>query len=200
MGLNHFFKKLFISPKDGISRSGEKPITDEEIPQLIQSSLEKTLRLEDEHKAGLRDIFKDHDLSEMEKEFFSALVLALEENKLNPALLRLERIGGGTINVSYVPLCFVGKINLRIIPDKYAVMKEGHRRALRVFGTIEEANTYMSEKGGDRVEVRPGENRHYMQYSRGLQSIKHLNNPTLQECIDTIPRWIAFIKYCKRTP
>lgn len=38
----------------------------------------------------------------------------------------------------------------------------------------------------------------YMQYSIGLTSHKELIGATLEECIETIPRWIRYIKYCKR--
>lgn len=43
------------------------------------------------------------------------------------------------------------------------------------------------------------EGRRFMQYLIGLKIIKELPNPTLEECIATIPYWIKHMKYCKRT-
>ncbi|MDQ0153669.1 hypothetical protein J2S20_002391 [Moryella indoligenes] len=47
-------------------------------------------------------------------------------------------------------------------------------------------------------KIRLSGKRNYMQFSIGMTSIKELHDPSLQECLDTIPRWIKYIKYCKR--
>ncbi|MEY8356946.1 hypothetical protein AALB39_26880 [Lachnospiraceae bacterium 54-53] len=46
-------------------------------------------------------------------------------------------------------------------------------------------------------KIRLSGKTNYMQYSRGMTSIKELMNPTLDECISNIPKWIRYIKYCK---
>ena len=48
--------------------------------------------------------------------------------------------------------------------DKYAVMKKGRKTALRVLDSLEEAEQWMAENGGDEIQVRPGENKKCMDY------------------------------------
>lgn len=48
--------------------------------------------------------------------------------------------------------------------DKYAVMKKGRKTALRVLDSLEEAESYMAEKGGDEIEIRPGEDKKCQDY------------------------------------
>jgi hypothetical protein len=48
--------------------------------------------------------------------------------------------------------------------DKYAVMKNGRKSALRVLDTEEEALDYQKQNGGDRIEKRKGEDRKCKDY------------------------------------
>lgn len=48
--------------------------------------------------------------------------------------------------------------------DKYAVMKKGRKTALRVLDSMEEAEKWMADNGGDEIEVRPGEDKKCMDY------------------------------------
>lgn len=48
--------------------------------------------------------------------------------------------------------------------DKYAVMKKGRKTALRVLDSMPEAEAYMAEKGGDEIQVRPGEDKKCKDY------------------------------------
>jgi hypothetical protein len=48
--------------------------------------------------------------------------------------------------------------------DKYAVMKKGGKRALRVFDNSEEAADMVSEGNGDIIEIRKGENKRCENY------------------------------------
>ena len=48
--------------------------------------------------------------------------------------------------------------------DKYAVMKNGRKSALRVFDNREDAEVYLREKGGDYIQDRPAESRKCMDY------------------------------------
>ena len=48
--------------------------------------------------------------------------------------------------------------------DKFAVMKNGRKTALRVFDNVEEAETYKDEKGGDFIETRKGVDKKCIDY------------------------------------
>ena len=48
--------------------------------------------------------------------------------------------------------------------DKYAVMKKGRKTALRVLDSMEEAEKWMADNGGDEIEVRPGEDKKCADY------------------------------------
>lgn len=48
--------------------------------------------------------------------------------------------------------------------DKYAVMKKGRKTALRVLDSMEEAEKWMADNGGDEIEVRPGEDKKCLDY------------------------------------
>lgn len=47
---------------------------------------------------------------------------------------------------------------------KYAVMKNGRKTALKVCDSMSDAQTYMRDIGGDRIEVRPGESKRCADY------------------------------------
>jgi len=48
--------------------------------------------------------------------------------------------------------------------NKYAVIKKGRKRALRVLDTPEEAKEWMERNGGDTIEERPGEDKKCIDY------------------------------------
>lgn len=43
-------------------------------------------------------------------------------------------------------------------PDRYAVMKQGRKSALRVLDTEADASSWMQRNGGEYIDLRPGEN------------------------------------------
>lgn len=47
---------------------------------------------------------------------------------------------------------------------KYAVMKEGRKTALKVCDSMSDAQAYMRDMGGTRIDVRPGESKKCMDY------------------------------------
>ena len=55
-------------------------------------------------------------------------------------------------------------------PDKYAAMKNGGGRALRVFDDLEEAQRFLSEKGADYIEERKGVYKK-LEYDEGLAEL-----------------------------
>lgn len=139
----------------------------------------------------------DIPFSEEERTFFKSLIQQFKESGLNPKDIRLTRMSSMGFNVDTHD-CYVGKINFYVAPDKFAVIKNGGKRAAKIFDTKEEADAYITEHEGYFIDIRTGENRRYMQYLKGANTVKELHNPTLEECIVTIPRWITYIKYCKR--
>ncbi len=48
--------------------------------------------------------------------------------------------------------------------DKYAVKKKGNKRALRVYDTLEEAETHLKQDEGLELEVRKGEDKKCLEY------------------------------------
>ena len=65
--------------------------------------------------------------------------------------------------------------------DKFAVMKNGRKTALRVFDNEEEANTYMAENGGDYIEQRKGEDRKCKDYCLCCHFCKYWNEHYREE-------------------
>jgi len=48
--------------------------------------------------------------------------------------------------------------------DKFAVMKKGRKTALRVLDSMEEAEQWKAENGGDEIVIRPGEDKKCLDY------------------------------------
>jgi hypothetical protein len=69
--------------------------------------------------------------------------------------------------------------------DKFAVMKNGRKTAMRVLDNKEEAEQWMKSNGGDSIEVRPGEDKKCMDYCSACefcnyyQQIKAVRNESL---------------------
>lgn len=137
-------------------------------------------------------------LNDMEKEFFRCFSEQLVLENLSPSCIKLTRMSNGGFNVDYIGLCYVGKINLYKPPTKYAVIKPGNKRATKVFDSLEDANEFVNSHAEYEIQTRNTEPSLYMQYLKGLSTIKELNNTSLNECIDHIPDWIRYIKYCMR--
>lgn len=140
---------------------------------------------------------EDISFSEDERTFFQALVDQCRTNKINPREIRLTRMESMGFNVDTHD-GYIGKINLFTVPDKFAVIKNGGKRATKVFDTKAEADIFLASHDGYFIEIRKSANGHFMQYLIGMKTIKELHDPTLEECIAAIPYWIRHIKYCKR--
>lgn len=116
----------------------------------------------------------------------------------------LTRLGDKTFNVDCA-YCYIGKIRLieNYMPDTYAVIKSGASRASKIFYSISEAEDYIKTHCENiyHIEIRKGfeNNSFYMHYFIGSYDKLHeIHSENLQDYIDTIPRWIRYIKYCKR--
>lgn len=62
--------------------------------------------------------------------------------------------------------------------DKFAVMKNGRKTALRVLDSMEDAEKYKAENGGDYIETRKGEDKKCQEYCLCCEFCKHY-----KECI-----------------
>ena len=62
----------------------------------------------------------------------------------------------------FLPLC--SKEERWYTGDKFAVYKNGNKKAVRVLETLEDAELYIKAKGGDYIEKRDGENRRCQDY------------------------------------
>ncbi|WP_311194416.1 hypothetical protein [Selenomonas noxia] len=135
-------------------------------------------------------------LNAEETEFFDAL---REKSAHLPGDFHLKRTGGNDFQVWHDTAGFVGRIKLWHEPDVFAVKRTGTQRATRLFSTLEDAETFAMQKGASYfVEKRPGEIFHYMQYCSGEDDSYHLNNPTLKDCIKTIPKWLKYIAFMEK--
>jgi hypothetical protein len=135
-------------------------------------------------------------LNDMETQFFLQFSEQLISANLSPSCIKLTRLSNGGFNVDYSGICYVGKINLYKPPTKYVVIKPGNKRATKVFDFLEDANEFVSSHAEYEIQTRNTVPSLYMQYLKGLSTIKELNNTSLNECIDHIPDWIRYIKYC----
>lgn len=62
--------------------------------------------------------------------------------------------------------------------DKYAVMKNGRKTAMRVLDSMEEAEKYKATNGGDYIETRKGEDKKCQEYCLCCEFCKHY-----KECV-----------------
>lgn len=60
--------------------------------------------------------------------------------------------------------------------DKYAVMKKGRKRAMRVLDSMDEAEQWKADNGGDFIEVRPGEDKKCIDYCSACEFCSHYIN------------------------
>lgn len=136
-------------------------------------------------------------LSQIERTFFYSMLQQFFDSGLDPFDVRITRMSSMGFNVD-THNCYVGKINLYKEPNKYAVKKEGRKRATRVFTNIKDANNYISAHNGYCIETRNGENRYSMQYLNNLYEPKEIFGKELEEYISAIQKWIKYIKYCQK--
>lgn len=151
--------------------------------------------------------FSCENFSDLESRFMLHLHKAIVNANLNPYGIKLHRLSSGTFNVDYSDSrggCYVGKIDLSsytTVPDKYAVMKNGQKRARRVLDSEEEAKAYMEQHGGDYIEFRPGHPaQYYMQYLSGKDGcdIHTIESSDFQDYVNGISHWIKYIKECQK--
>lgn len=137
-------------------------------------------------------------LNDQEMKFFKAFHDQLIQEKFSPSKVKLCRLSNGCFNVDYIGLCHVGKINLYEPPVQYAVIKNGNKRATKIFSSLQEADEFITEKSDYMIQERKEKTSTYMQYFIGLYSVKELHGLNADQYIEFIIRWIRYLKYCKR--
>ncbi len=182
-------KKIPYSIQTGYAETKDQNISTHNYPQYMDMRIVSNTIPADENDAQLHN---------NEKLFFQSLHKQLIEAKLSPPLIKFTRMSDGSFNVDYVGLCYVGKINLYQPTDKFAVIKSGNKRATKIYDTLQEAENYVSHNKNYEIEIRPSKAFNSMQYLRGLSTTKNLSNLSVEQCIEYIPYWIRYIKYCKR--
>lgn len=83
------------------------------------------------------------------------------EEEINLYFEELERLE--KLEDDFIPACSKEKRTFNS-EDKYAVMKFGRKRALKVCDTEEQAKAYLNEKGGDYIELRPATDKNCIEY------------------------------------
>lgn len=141
------------------------------------------------------------ELSKDEITFFEALIHEAKKGGLK-GRFELSRYADRAIAVRFNGI-YVGRIRLFGDPslDKYAVVKQGSTRATRVFDTYADAENFIESKAGYQIETRHTPNTTFMQYNsydsgHDESKVHGLENPSLEECIATIPKWIEYINEC----
>ena len=144
--------------------------------------------------------FEKVEFTREERLFFKSLIDLCIANSLNPYEIQLTRLSDKTFNV-YTNDGYIGKINLYTFPDKYTVVKQGGKKAIRIFNSKRRAERFIKENNNEsiwEIKIKKGKRKFHMQYLIGMYSIKHVHEPTLEECISLLPFWIKHMKYCKR--
>lgn len=130
--------------------------------------------------------------------FFDALISQFTENKLNPRNLTMTRMGGNDFEAYYENKnggCYVGRINLSS-ETKYAVKTTGSEKVIKNFTSATEVENYIANK--DSYFVEEIKQQFTMQYFIGMSKIENITTHDVQDCINTIFRWIRYINYCKK--
>ncbi len=135
--------------------------------------------------------------SDEEQIFFNSVYENFKNAGLNPALIQASRLSSGIFNVEYVEEGYIGKVQISTTKESYRVIKQGAKRATRVFDNLIEAEQFINEKSGYSIEHIESMHIYFMQYFIG-QKVHNDNFSSLQELIDTIPRWVRYVKYMKR--
>jgi hypothetical protein len=127
--------------------------------------------------------------------FFEQLLL---KSKKLPGAFKLDRLSSKTFNVFYEST-YLGKVHLWKEPVSFAVIRNGAKRATKVFTTREEATVYSGSRTNKyTIETREPTNDKYIQYIVGLSDAKTIFCKDVEKCVSLIPKWLSYIKYCKK--
>lgn len=135
---NHFPTNQYLSDKD--------------VKEKIQSDLVNMVKTENEYKLGLRNIFSDNQFSDEEHFFFKCVYEEFEKAGLKANLIILKRLGSGVFNVDYIGEGYLGKVGISHTQESFRVIKQGAKRASRIFKTLSEAELFIAGKANYTIE------------------------------------------------
>lgn len=209
------FPQEYQAPKENCNTQPEQPeIQPEPIPQQIENNTpqyldnedvmkkiqldyQKMIATRDSYKSGQRNIFSDNKFSAEEQIFFDNVYEEFQKAGLKPNLIHLTRLSSGMFNVDYIEEGYVGKVEISQTKEKFRVIKQGAKRALKVFDNLSDAEQFINGRTSYTIEHEKSKHIYFMQYFIGQKIHSDYFN-SLQELIDTIPRWIKYVKYMKR--
>lgn len=156
-------------------------------------------------------IIEEFDLMPDERQFFDEL---WKQTIDFPDAITLHRSSKyAPFNVYLGNWGYIGKIRLYRDPDKYAVMRNGRKRAFRICDTEDEAERLVTEGKGDFTEIRKSNDERFMQIQYGkyhpcsldedsdkfrqnlldsFENIEIIEGVDLDTYISKIPYWINF--------
>lgn len=182
------------------SRTDGKQLNDADATYLMNAGYEFAKRNASEIKSRIfiNHVITDEKLNVNEIKFFNALTENLTESKLDPGKISINKLSSGALNVYYLNM-YVGKIFLSETDTifKYRVIKNGNIRATRVFDNYEAAKKYIQDKVDYYIEEQKIHISSWMQYLTKYDSY-NLNDIDVKVAIDSIPKWIHYIKLCAR--
>lgn len=148
------------------------------------------------------DSLVEKELTQDEQLFFDFLKQYAQEANLN-GHFEIERNSFRDYIINFendTNGCHVGRVNLYLEPPRYAVKKEGNKRASKIFLTQELALEFINTKETPYIiECRQGEDRRHFDYLIAHSDIddvtvKNIGPQTVNYYIELIPKWISYIK------
>lgn len=192
---------IFDDKDNFICRADGKNLTNDDAKFLAQVGFEKAIQEEAEIRSRslTSNIITHEVLNNTEIIFFNALSEKLLESKLNPGYIALERMGSGALAVRYYGI-YVGKIFLaeKDTVCSYRVMKIGNTRASRVFNNRKAAENYIQGKTDYYIDEKKTYISSWMQCPVNDYKITDMHNIDVNTAINTIPKWIKYIKRSMR--
>jgi len=187
---NHLAAAELLEQKDSPSLHNIQPFN-----VSVKVSNDSQIEKSDSHTENYQEYEKS--FTNEEEMFFNQLKAAIVEAGLKASELKITRLSSGTFNVDYMSEGYLGKVCISTSPDKFRVLKQDAKRAIRVFSTRVEAEEYINGRRDYQIECIKGSNTYFMQYFIGL-TLHNDYVDSLQELIDLIPRWIKYIRYMQK--
>ena len=104
---------IYLHNGNTISRADGKPISDKEMPHLIELSYQNLISTENDYKSGKRNIFTDNTFSKEEETFFNCVYSEFSKAGLKPNLIKVTRLSSGMFNVDYITEGCLGKVKIK---------------------------------------------------------------------------------------
>lgn len=143
------------------------------------------------------NMLTEYVLSNDELIFIDALHRTFDEMGLSGNDLVLQRLASGFFNINYHGIAYLGKFKAEDAYEKFKVIKQGAKRATKVFNTKTEAQSFIIGKEGYEIlNVKHPKNFH-MQFVY-MYDICEINPSSIDECNSLIYRYVEIAKKAKR--